>query len=199
MSAHIELERLRTLDPLLADKIVRNPFTGCWLWTGGKTGNGYGHVGRTDDIYGRTTRLVHRRVYRLLVDPDLAEMPGRGSAMTLDHLCRVRACCKPQHLTPETRRQNTINGTLTAESTSDYVGVWWFKHASKWVTQIVADGKTRFLGRYVNEIDAALTYDAACTLLGLPPQNTAAGEPDAGHIAEATRHLVRHGLMEANK
>jgi len=117
--------------------------------------------------------------------------------MTLDHLCRVRACCKPQHLKPETRRQNKINGTLTANSTSRYVGVCWFKRASNWRANMLYGGKHRFLGHHVNESDAALTYDAACTLLGIAPQNTAAGETDTGHIAEATRHLVRQGALAA--
>ena len=114
--------------------------------------------------------------------------------MTLDHLCRVRACCNPAHLTPETRRQNSINGKLTVNTTSQYVGVSCYR--GKWQAGIWYDGKQRHLGHHVNEIDAAFTYDAACVLLGIEPQNMSAGEPDAGHIAEATRHLGRHGLLE---
>jgi hypothetical protein len=189
------IEQLKTLDSRLADKVVRDPFTGCWLWTGGKTTNGYGRVNRTDKAHGTAYRRVHRRVYRLLVDPDLVEMPGRGSAMTLDHLCMVTACCNPQHLKPETRRQNKINGTLAVNSSSKYVGVSWHKERGKWRAAIRV-GKKRHLGYHANELDAALVYDAVCNLLGISPQNTAAGEPDAGHIAEATRHLVRQGLIK---
>jgi hypothetical protein len=118
--------------------------------------------------------------------------------MTLDHLCRVHACCNPAHLTPVTRRQNTINGELSklGAYSSQHVGVNWYTDRGKWYTQLRFAGKKRNMGSYVNEIDAALVYDAACVLLGIDPQNTSAGEPDAGHIAEATRHLVRHGLLE---
>jgi hypothetical protein len=191
-------QQLQRLDPLLARKVVRNPATGCWIWTGCKTSSGYGRVGRTDDNGVKKWRAVHRRVYRLLEDPDLVERPGKGSAMTLDHLCRVRACCNPAHLTPVTRRQNVINGELSklGAYSSNNVGVHWYKRYRTWTTQVKVIGKNRHLGYYVNEIDAALTYDAACTLLGIEPQNTAAGTPDAGHIADATRHLVRHGLLE---
>jgi len=192
------IEQLQRLDPLLARKVVRDPCTGCWLWTGSKNSGGYGHVNRTDDTYGPTPRKVHRRVYRLLVDPDLVEMPGSGSAMTLDHLCRVRACCNPAHLKPETRRQNTINGELSklGDTSSQHVGVTWAESRSSWRVRFWIGKQRLHLGYYVNELDAALVYDAACTLLGIDPQNMSAGEPGDGHIAEATRRLVRHGLIE---
>ena len=118
--------------------------------------------------------------------------------MTLDHLCLVKACCNPAHLKPETRRQNTINGELSklGDTSSQHVGVSWYKPLSSWRARFWIGSKCLHLGYYVNEIDAALVYDAACTLLGIDPQNMQAGEPDAAHIADATRRLVRHGLLE---
>lgn len=75
-------------------RIVRNPDTECWDWTGPFSGNGYGRV--TYD--GRPWR-VHRLVYTLIK----GEIP---SGLQLDHLCRNRACCNPAHLEPVTGKVN---------------------------------------------------------------------------------------------
>jgi hypothetical protein len=73
----------------------------CWIWQGA-TSNGYGRV-RFDG----KTRLVHRVVWVLTVGP----FPkGREP----DHLCRVRACCRPDHLDPVTQRINLLRGASPA-------------------------------------------------------------------------------------
>ncbi|MGQ7350721.1 HNH endonuclease signature motif containing protein [Quadrisphaera oryzae] len=47
--------------------------------------------------------LVHRRVFEMLIGPI-------ESGMWLDHLCRVKRCCNPDHLEPVTPRENTLRG-----------------------------------------------------------------------------------------
>lgn len=69
----------------------------CWLWTGGTT-DGYGNVRRN----GQSQR-VHRVVYELLIGP----IP---EGTEIDHLCRVRACCNPDHLEPVARVVNNARG-----------------------------------------------------------------------------------------
>jgi hypothetical protein len=71
----------------------------CWVWTGSKT-NGYGKVKVPGS---NTTARVHRLVYEALVGP----IPD---GLDLDHLCRNRACCRPAHLEPVTRRENLLRG-----------------------------------------------------------------------------------------
>lgn len=68
----------------------------CWLWTRAVNRNGYGRVWRE-----RKTQLVHRLVFEAVRGPVPA---GR----VLDHLCRNRRCCNPDHLQPVTVRENTL-------------------------------------------------------------------------------------------
>ncbi len=76
----------------------------CWLWTGATARNGYGVIQRG----GRDgTAVVHRVVWELLVG---LIPPG----LELDHLCRVRACCNPDHLEPVTRAVNVARGAQRA-------------------------------------------------------------------------------------
>lgn len=70
----------------------------CWMWTGA-TNRGYGiyHPHR-----GQRAR-AHRIAYELVV----GSIPD---GLTLDHLCRNRACVKPAHLEPVTSRENILRG-----------------------------------------------------------------------------------------
>lgn len=73
--------------------------TGCWLWTGGLFPAGYGSY-----WHDGASVLVHRVVYEALVGP----LPERDSLMWLDHVCRVRRCCRPEHLELVTATENQL-------------------------------------------------------------------------------------------
>jgi hypothetical protein len=78
---------------------------GCWLWQRYRDARGYGRV----SVPGVGMRRVHRVVYEHLVGP----IPD---GLTLDHLCRVTTCCRPDHLEPVTQRINSLRGaTVNAE------------------------------------------------------------------------------------
>ncbi len=71
--------------------------TPCWVWQQALTYNGYGRAG-IPGFSARRTR-VHRATYELYVGP----IP---EGLTLDHLCRVKSCCNPDHLEPVTALEN---------------------------------------------------------------------------------------------
>lgn len=66
----------------------------CWPWRGAIQSKGYGMVGH---------RLVHRVVYELVHGP----IPA---GLTIDHLCRNRACANPSHLEAVTMKVNYDRG-----------------------------------------------------------------------------------------
>lgn len=70
---------------------------GCWEWSAGRQ-QGYGRL----RLRGQTRR-AHVIVYEWLMGP----VPG---GMVLDHLCRNRACVRPDHLEPVTDRTNILRG-----------------------------------------------------------------------------------------
>ena len=69
----------------------------CWEWTGSRDRQGYGKA----NAIGQT--LAHRIVYEVLAGP----IP---EGLTLDHLCRNRACVNPDHLEPVTMTVNILRG-----------------------------------------------------------------------------------------
>jgi len=71
---------------------------GCWLWTGGTKGKGYGGCGRY-----HPSGYAHRASYELMVGP----IP---EGLQIDHLCRVRNCVNPDHLEAVTCRENLRRG-----------------------------------------------------------------------------------------
>ena len=71
----------------------------CWIWTGPKTPNGYGkhRVGP-----GKPDRVIHRIVWEHYKNQQIPEK------LQLDHLCRNRLCCNPDHFEVVTGSENTM-------------------------------------------------------------------------------------------
>ena len=97
--------RLEDLPAELRNRIVVNPFTGCWEWQHTRHKAGVPDWDRYafTKWEGRTESL-HRLVYGLLAGP---LDPG----LQIDHVyalgCRSKSCCWPAHLEQVTGGQNT--------------------------------------------------------------------------------------------
>ena len=72
--------------------------TGCWNWTGALARGGYGAFEGD-----RGTTKSHRWAYAHYIGP----IPD---GLVIDHLCRNRKCCNPQHLEAVTQKENVKRG-----------------------------------------------------------------------------------------
>lgn len=70
----------------------------CWLWQGAKNVNGYGTIQRAGKrLY------AHRVSYETYVGPI-------SEGAVIDHLCRVHACVRPEHLEAVQQHTNVLRG-----------------------------------------------------------------------------------------
>ncbi len=95
----------KPIDPIL--RLMRRTQVdddGCWRWTGGTFGTGYGQIGigsRTDNSARQVS--VHRVVY----EHYFGKIPDN---LTIDHLCRNKLCVNPHHLEVVTLKENVLRG-----------------------------------------------------------------------------------------
>jgi len=81
----------------LESKYMPEPNSGCWLWLGSLTTEGYGR-------WSRKCLMAHRISYELVHGPIPKDLE-------VDHLCRVHACVNPNHMEIVTRKENILRGT----------------------------------------------------------------------------------------
>lgn len=73
--------------------------SGCWDWLGWCDRDGYGHF----SLNMRKKLKAHRLSYEL-------HKGAIPKDLTIDHLCRNRKCCNPDHLEAVTRAENNRRG-----------------------------------------------------------------------------------------
>lgn len=88
---------MTALDRFFA-KVSPEPNSGCWLWTGTLTSDGYGIF-----TWGGRRERAHRAAWKLT---------GRviPEGLVIDHLCRVRCCVNPDHMRVCTIGENVRAG-----------------------------------------------------------------------------------------
>lgn len=94
----------RPLEQRFWEKVRKSD--GCWEWTGSRTTAGYGNIRVADGEWD----YAHRIVYRWLVGPI-------RDGMVIDHLCRNRGCCNPEHLEQVRQIENVRRGATVFEFT----------------------------------------------------------------------------------
>ena len=92
---HPDLFAPNTRGNTIADRIDVGD---CWEWTGACTAAGYGVI-RINYV----NHYLHRLMWETLVGP----IPD---GLEIDHLCRNRKCCNPDHLDTVDRRENLRRG-----------------------------------------------------------------------------------------
>lgn len=78
----------------------------CWVWT--EPVNSAGYATLTVDGY---TMMAHRFAYEL-ERGKIPDQDDEGNPLTIDHLCRVRRCCRPSHMEVVTLAENNRRAAL---------------------------------------------------------------------------------------
>lgn len=115
---------------------------GCWLWSGGKNGYGYGRYRFVDRKY-----IPAHRISWFLAHPE-QDMPENLDHKFVSDGC-PRNCVNPEHLRPATKKQNAENRSVL-RGASGVRGVTWHKKSGKWAAYVVHNNKTIYLGLFTD-------------------------------------------------
>ena len=122
-----------------------------WKWFAVRQRNGNWYAVRNStwkNVKGRTI-YMHRKILRLTVE-DYHET---------DHKDHNGLNNQRENLRIATRMQNQYNQKPQIGKSSQYKGVRWHKRDRKWRAEIKLNKKTRWIGAYNSEIEAARSYD----------------------------------------
>lgn len=117
------------------------------------TSLGYFYVNLTKNGIG-----VKFRIHKLVAVHFLNHIPCKYDVV-VNHKDFNRENNHVDNLELISARENTNQKHLP--SVSKYVGVVWHKKNNKWQSQIVINGKRKYLGQFVNEYNAYLAYQNA--------------------------------------
>lgn len=93
------------------------------------------------------------RLHRMILKPP--------KGMDVDHINHNPLDCRRENMRICTRAENNRNHRSFRGGTSEYKGVYWNKAMKKWTASITVKGKTKSLGSYESEDEAARAYDEA--------------------------------------
>lgn len=88
----------KTITERISRKLTVDPITGCWIHSVSPGNDGYARIHLKDGC-----APIHRIVFQSCNGP----IPD---GMEIDHLCRNRACVRPDHLQLVTHRENVRRG-----------------------------------------------------------------------------------------
>jgi hypothetical protein len=118
-----------------------------------RNGGGYSTV----NLY-FNKNMKTRTIHQLVAEAFLNHKPSRYQ-LVINHIDFNRANNNVENLEVITTRENANQKHL--KSSSQYTGVSWDKNRNKWISQIVINKKLKFLGRFINELDASEAYQKA--------------------------------------
>lgn len=121
-----------------------------WKWSADSNGNRWYAIRMVKTEEGQDKKIyMHRQI--------LNAPPG----VLVDHINHDGLDCRKENMRLCSVSQNNHNQRRSSANTSRYKGVTWDKNRNKWMAKIKADGRHIYLGRFVNEIEAAQAYDQA--------------------------------------
>lgn len=120
-----------------------------WNWSVNRIGKSWYAVGSVWNGTKKLPTLMHRFILQAPKNFLVDHIDGNGLNNQKSNL---RLC---------THSNNMQNSKKPENNTSGYKGVTWHKGRKLWQAQIMVNGKSIYLGRFVNKEDAAHAYDTA--------------------------------------
>jgi hypothetical protein len=108
----------------------------------------------------RTMRLQDGKRVVIKMHRQILKVPDH---MFVDHINHNGLDNRKANLRQATRAQNSRNRRKVQKANfhSKYKGLTWYKHEKRWAVRIMVDGKSKFLGYFDDEVEAAKAYDNA--------------------------------------
>ena len=104
--------------------------------------------------------LFKKRVYiHQLVAIAFLNHKKDGHKLVVDHINDIKTDNRLENLQIVTQREN--NRKTQGNYSSQYKGVNWHKATNKWRARITINNKEKYLGVFLNEYDAHVTYQKA--------------------------------------
>jgi hypothetical protein len=134
---------------------IVDPMDYYWLrkynWYLGGNGKNYYAFTNIKTCPGKT-KIVG--MHRLIINPPEYLLVDHRNNNTLDN--------RHANLRLATHSQNACNRPkISSKTSSRYIGVYFEKRTGRWTSKIRVNGKRLWLGRFKDELDAALAYDKA--------------------------------------
>jgi hypothetical protein len=105
----------------------------------------------------------NHKIHRLVANAFLPD-PENEDQQCIDHINRQKLDNHYLNLRWCNKSQNAQNQLKRTNTSSQYKGVYFNKPSNKWQAQITINGKTKHIGYFENEKDAARTYNESAIL-----------------------------------
>lgn len=146
--------RVRSLNRIVIDKNGRKMMLKGKILKAGVSSNGYFHL-----VLCRVGEQKSRTVHSLVAEAFLKHKPDGMNSLVVDHKDNDKLNNHVNNLQLITSRFNCSKDKKN--KSSNYIGVSWYNRDSKWSADIYIDGKSKHIGRFDVEEDAAQAYQLA--------------------------------------